>query len=133
MERRVSDNAEKTSGRAAMTPDGVPLGWYTDPPEGEEAAEATEETDLPRFPVPTGPTQAEAKPQGSCLYLGPAGQRCNRPAASDGFCATHQSGGGRQAIGNPARVLAATAAIVALLWPYIDMLVREILRWAHWR
>jgi hypothetical protein len=38
-----------------------------------------------------------------------------------------------QAIRNPARVLAAAIAIVALLWPYIHDVLREIIRWMQTR
>ena len=30
--------------------------------------------------------------QGPCLYFGPQGQRCDRPAIADGFCARHLPG-----------------------------------------
>jgi len=38
-----------------------------------------------------------------------------------------------EALKNPARILAAALGIVALIWPYVNDLVREILRWAHER
>lgn len=50
---------------------------------------------------------------------------------SPGFCSRHRPGPRNKAIRNPARVLAAAGAIVALLWPYVEDLAREILRWIH--
>jgi len=61
------------------------------------------------YGVPTGPTGSEQTPndvsstrygisstdrgssadQGPCLYFGPQGQRCDRPAIANGFCARH--------------------------------------------
>ncbi len=125
MERRVSVNAKATSGGSTIHPDGPPpewadVGW----PEADEDEARAAQAD------------GEAKPQnqGPCLYLGPAGERCDRPALVGGFCAKHGSGGRVvEAFRNPARILAALAAIVALLWPYVSDLVREIMRWAHAR
>jgi hypothetical protein len=97
--------------------------------------------------------------QGPCLYFGPQGQRCDRPAIANGFCARHlpeqlnlsarfgatsadQSGvappgskpyGGVVSPGSKpfARVIAVGIAIFAALWPVIADLLREIFRWIH--
>ncbi|MGA2510243.1 MAG: hypothetical protein ABSG27_08415 [Candidatus Acidiferrales bacterium] len=83
--------------------------------------------------VGTGPQPAGRVDHGPCLYLGPVGQRCDKRALAGGFCAKHRPGGMPQAIRNPARVLAAAIAIVALLWPYIHDVLREIIRWMQTR
>jgi hypothetical protein len=66
--------------------------------------------------------------EGPCLYFGPAGERCDRPATSGGFCSRHQ----RDALSPPAAIsprrLAVFAAILALLWPILADVVRELLR-----
>lgn len=74
---------------------------------------------------------AAAKNWGPCLYLGPSGQRCERPALEGGFCAVHTPGSGVALTPNRRRVLAAIAAIIGILWPYVDDVVREIIRWMH--
>ncbi len=68
---------------------------------------------------------------GPCLYLGPSGQRCAKPALEGGFCAVHSPGSGAAIAPNRKRVLAAVAAIIGILWPYVDDVVREIIRWMH--
>jgi len=129
MERRVSVNAEATSDDGTVTPDGLPKGWSEAVWTGKEAlAEPSE-------PLSTEDDPVERKPsgQGPCLYLGPAGQRCDRLALAGGFCARHRPGARREAFRNPARILAAALGIAALVWPYVNDLVREIIRWTHSR
>ena len=67
---------------------------------------------------------------GPCLYLGPAGQRCGERAFDAGFCAKHQPGAAPP-ITNASKVVAASAGIIGLLWPYLADLVREIIRLIH--
>lgn len=74
---------------------------------------------------------AAAKNWGPCLYLGPSGQRCAKPALEGGFCAIHSPGSSLAITPNRRRVLAAVAAIIGILWPYVDDVVREIIRWMH--
>jgi hypothetical protein len=84
------------------------------------------------FPSLAEPIHTDSRDRGPCLYLGPAGQRCNRAALDGGFCASHRPGRRiASAIRDPARVLAATIAIVALLWPYLHDVVRELLQWIN--
>lgn len=80
---------------------------------------------------PTSANPATAKNWGPCLYLGSSGQRCARPALESGFCAVHSPGSGAVITPNRRRVLAAVAAILGILWPYVDDVVREIIRWMH--
>lgn len=56
---------------------------------------------------------------GPCLYLGPRGQRCMRPALEGGFCARHSPEAIRREIWIWSRRLAAILLTVALLWPII--------------
>jgi hypothetical protein len=86
--------------------------------------------------------------QGPCLYFGPQGQRCDRRAIADGFCARHlpaqlgqsvQAGAASSAqpgVASPgskpfARIIAIGIAIFAALWPVVADLLREIIRWIH--
>jgi len=75
--------------------------------------------------------RAETRNWGPCLYLGPSGQRCAKPALEGGFCALHSPHSGAAITPNRRRVLAAVAAIAGILWPYVDDVVREIIRWMH--
>jgi hypothetical protein len=69
---------------------------------------------------------------GPCLYLGPRGQRCGRRATKAGFCAIHQPGAALAGISKPSKKLAASLlAIVAVIWPYLADIVREVIRWIH--
>jgi len=103
MERRVTVN------------DGIERLELDVPPELEA------EESSPAGPVASG---------GPCLYLGPRGERCSRPALEGGYCARH---GGSPAASSPVRsytrVLAATLALIMLVWPYISDLVRDLLHW----
>ena len=67
---------------------------------------------------------------GPCLYLGPAGQRCDQRAFEEGYCAQHQPGA-RPPIVAGSKVVAASFGIIGLLWPYLADLVREIIRLMH--
>ena len=129
MERRVSVNAEATSDEGTVTPDGLPKGWSEAAWAGKQASAEPSES------LSTEDDPAESKPsgQGPCLYLGPAGQRCDRPALAGGFCVRHRPGARREVLKNPARILAAALGIAALVWPYVNDLVREIIRWTHSR
>lgn len=82
-------------------------------------------------PEPVLNDDAPACGQGPCLYLGPAGQRCSRPALTGGFCARHQTGALEKKPMNPSRFIAAIAAIAGVLWPVLSDVVREIIRWIH--
>jgi hypothetical protein len=75
---------------------------------------------------------AEEDDQGPCLYLGPAGQRCYRPAVRDGFCAAHQPGApARAKIGKRSKLVAAIAGLGGVLWPYVYDFARELIRIFH--
>ena len=64
-----------------------------------------------------------------CLYIGPAGQRCDRPARADGFCSKHQLNPPHEVSSSTvAKRAVAIIGVVAALWPLIVDLVRELLR-----
>ena len=89
-------------------------------------------------------SRSPSSDQGPCLYFGPQGQRCSRPAVANGFCATHLPAQPRQT-GQPdvvtapssrqkSRIVAFVLFAVAMLqsfWPAISDLIREIIRWLH--
>jgi hypothetical protein len=71
--------------------------------------------------------------QGPCLYLGPEGQRCARPALEGGFCAQHGPGTIKKASsgrGLP-QIVGAGIGILAAMWPILFDVVRSIIRWMH--
>ncbi|MGH9574614.1 MAG: hypothetical protein ACRD40_13930 [Candidatus Acidiferrales bacterium] len=76
-------------------------------------------------------TQVRQPPaHGPCLYLGPQGERCFRPALAGGYCARHHPDPAlRLPSRNYTRVLAATIALILIVWPYVSDLVRDLLRW----
>ena len=93
-------------------------------------------------------TSKNRNDQGPCLYFGPQGQRCSRPAIANGFCARHMPAQlgqsaklgaatyarpGAAALGSRplARIVAVGIAIFAALWPVVADLLREIIRWIH--
>jgi hypothetical protein len=85
-------------------------------------------TQSPSFRFPAA--QAATRPV--CLYLGPAGERCDSPALDSGFCPRHQLNSAPTALRDESRArkkkAAATVGIVAMLWPLIEEVVRHILR-----
>jgi hypothetical protein len=80
--------------------------------------------------VPEGiPAPPVSGDQGPCLYFGPAGQRCNRRAVEGSFCARHQPGA-VQVLSLPqiSRRGVAVIGLLAVLWPVLADLIREVLR-----
>ena len=96
-------------------PQHVPLDVGADP--GEQASEYVSEIENMASVAPARPHSSADS--GPCLYLGPAGQRCERP------------GGIASKMRDPRRILAAAVTIMVLLWPYLDELVHEIIGWKH--
>jgi hypothetical protein len=67
--------------------------------------------------------------QGPCLYLGPAGQRCDRRAIEGGFCSRHQPGGARAlSVQQVSRRALGVVGLLAVLWPVLADLIRELVR-----
>ena len=78
--------------------------------------------------MPREPTLRDS--QGPCLYFGPKGERCSRPALEGCYCASHQANGAASISARSySRVLAATIALILIVWPYISDLVRDFLHW----
>jgi hypothetical protein len=83
-----------------------------------------------RFDDPPGETAADQPwPYGPCLYLGPRGQRCDRPAGPDGFCTRHspEHAGDRRRIAK--QVVAFLLLTLGLLWPLLHDFLRQISGW----
>ncbi len=86
--------------------------------------------------TPTAAPQLASGPQLAtrpmCLYLGPAGERCYRPALDNGFCPAHQPNASPSAVRDQSRArkkkAAATVGIIAALWPVIEELLRQLFR-----
>jgi hypothetical protein len=105
---------------------------------GEEQPDFRFEDDIGADDLgPVGTAMASSAPavsdQGSCLYLGPAGQRCYRQAVKGGFCALHQPGAAaiRRKIGKPSKLIAAIVGILGVLWPYIYDFLHSLFRLFH--
>jgi hypothetical protein len=67
--------------------------------------------------------------EGPCLYFGPRGQRCSRPAVQNCFCAQHQPGSLQAVARNLPRIVATVIAILIAIWPVIADFLRIIFRW----
>jgi hypothetical protein len=96
--------------------------------DGPESASAgdLEPTASPARAHPDRPNRGE---EGPCLYLGPAGQRCHRPALERGYCSRHLPGSRAELFRSelPRRAVA-VLGLLAVIWPLLVDLVREILR-----
>lgn len=68
---------------------------------------------------------------GPCLYLGPRGQRCDRPALEGGFCARHTADAIDIGPWTWFRRLAALLVVVAILWPIVEAFLDELSHWRH--
>ncbi|HVB99690.1 MAG TPA: DUF5763 domain-containing protein [Candidatus Dormibacteraeota bacterium] len=67
---------------------------------------------------------------GPCLYLGPRGQRCDRPALENGFCALHDADAIHASPWTWVRRLAGILVAAAILWPIFEAFLEEL---SHWR
>lgn len=92
---------------------------------------------FPREAKPAIQTPLRAKAdEGPCLYLGPAGQRCDRRATKACFCATHQPKASNLLASRsifstftltPKKVAAFFIAL-AMLWPEIAKAISALMR-----
>ncbi len=81
-------------------------------------------------PLAESPKTGQSQAHGPCLYFGPGGERCARPALAGGYCARHHTDPAFRLPGRSyTRVLTAMVAIILIVWPYVSDLVREVLRW----
>ena len=93
-------------------------------PAGDDPMDmASDSYDMPHPPV------LAATDQGPCLYFGPAGQRCKRTAMEGGFCSRHQPGSSQTlSIPQVSRRAFAAFGLLAVLWPVLADVIREIIR-----
>ncbi len=82
----------------------------------------------PDYEIPEASAQKQW-PYGPCLYLGPQGQRCERPALEDGFCERHspEYAGTRSRFKK--QIVAVILLLAGLLWPLLHELLRTLSRW----
>ena len=78
--------------------------------------------------VPVTSPKPKSEPPRPCLHLGPGGERCPRPAGESGFCERHDPNTGFNIAGVLVKRLWAVFALLAVLWPLLVDLVREIIR-----
>lgn len=117
MRRDLKVNAEQESPDApGQSCDFGGLHW----PGGDEGPESS---DIAPARGSSGGTH------GTCLYFGPAGQRCDRPAGESGFCPAHLGNMQAKIPAKSGRIIAAVMAILALLWPVLGDVVQFIMRW----
>jgi hypothetical protein len=87
-----------------------------------------------RVPVESDPSSHEMRGipnYGCCIYLGPRGQRCERPALEDGFCARHSPEAAVPGLWTWFRRFAAILVAAAILWPIIEAFLEELSHWSH--
>jgi len=107
MERRVNVNGEEA---------------YARTPVGSEEPLSDDVVEIERSTTPPGD-------QGPCLYFGPAGERCSRRAVAGGFCRRHLPGAkAAPSDGQRLRKLIALIAALAVAWPFLEDVIREIAR-----
>lgn len=100
-----------------------------DAPRGVHRESATPE-DL--FPAEVRTPETQSRTHGVCLYLGPRGERCSRPAAESGFCSKHQQNGPPTTEANPPQVgrrLMTGFALLAIVLPIFLDVLRALARW----
>jgi Family of unknown function (DUF5763) len=119
MERREVVNASNENAQ--------PDEWSFDNPAPSSMAPAPA-AQFPATPFPAGQSTSRSV----CLYFGPGGERCYRPALDNGFCTRHQPNASPTGPPDEARArrkkTAATIGILAALWPLIEELLRQIFR-----
>jgi len=130
MERVVSVNGAVESRRAQAASGFEPhptgeFDWGEPEENGGEILEDASVVALPRSSV--------AASAGTCLYFGPRGERCSRPALTNGFCTRHQPGVAQEAPSSAKRkrMLGAIIGILGVLWPLLSELFHELFRWMH--
>lgn len=121
MRRDLKVNAEQDSAEESKP------SWNSAEPEDLRVI-AHPSQNMPPWPLPDVPTD-----HGNCLYFGPGGERCNRPALESGFCLEHAGNMEDKTSTKPKKVIAAIMAILALLWPVLGDVVKFIMRWIRQR
>lgn len=119
MERREVVNASNENTQ--------PNEWGFDVSDPSSVAQAP----AGEFPGDQFPASQSAS-RSLCLYFGPGGERCCRPALDNGFCTRHQPSRSPTRLPDESRArtkkAAATVGILAALWPLIEELLRQIFR-----
>ncbi len=99
---------------------------------GEEVYEAESAAWEKTLSVDVVEVEAATTPpadQGPCLYFGPAGERCSRRAVAGGYCRRHLPGAkAAPSDGQRLRKLVALIAALAVAWPFLEDVIREIAR-----
>ncbi|HXQ25901.1 MAG TPA: hypothetical protein VN822_05800 [Candidatus Acidoferrales bacterium] len=131
MDRRVSVTAATLGGQHPDTAEGGAMDGDLSPYDPPDAGgfEFIEDAAKAETAALDGPSMHSRGDHGPCLYLGDAGERCNRRALEGGFCLRHRQGGIAEGLVTPSRALGATITILVLIWPYVADLVREIIHW----
>lgn len=108
------------------------------PPDLSPPKAAADDAAPPSRRGPNGRVTPSAADLGPCLYFGPAGERCDRRAVSGSFCSRHQpaplgspTAGRSLSIPQVSKRALGAAGIIAVLWPILADLIREILRLLH--
>jgi hypothetical protein len=145
MERRVTVNDDSDPPWQDSPDSAAPdvLAGPADDPSADPAPETDEPgwSDLPEIYVGdqlAAPASSQAgtpspdPSHGPCLYLGTTGERCSKPALAGGFCARHHPDKERRWPGRDyRRVLLASIALIAILWPYFQDAVQLVLRFVR--
>ena len=108
------------------------------PPELSRPKAAAEDAAPPPRRGPSGRVTPSAADLGPCLYFGLAGERCDRLAVLGSFCSRHQpaplgspTAGRSLSLPQVSKRALGAAGILAVLWPILADLIREILRLLH--
>jgi hypothetical protein len=134
MERVVSvtgtNENEPDSSESRFDPHPMATDWPEIPGTPDDDTGETAEIDSPLRP------NIGSGSWGTCLYFGPGGERCSRPADASGFCSRHRGGVEVRAVktGSPAkqnRILAAIFALLGILWSVLSPLMHALLHWIH--
>jgi|ERR1700722_6416620 len=83
------------------------------------------------FPAAVRSQETQPRLHGCCLYFGPSGERCSRPAGEGGFCPRHQADG-PAADSNSRPILGRVMTgfgILALILPILLDVLRALARW----
>jgi hypothetical protein len=121
-------------GRVSVNDDSDPS-WEPAQPDGPESLvggsmEASHDVDpawLDELGEP--PEPAADVSHGPCLYLGPSGERCSKPALAGDYCTRHHPDPEKRWPSRSyKRVLLASIALVAILWPYFQDAVQLLAR-----
>jgi hypothetical protein len=144
MERNVRVNAGSGSRPESLASDedsgwepiaGIHGEWQTQPVVSPPSRSGSS---YPK-PIATKPASKGQADEGPCLYLGPAGQRCDRRATKACFCAAHQPKASDQLLPQSLfssftitpKKIAALFIALAMLWPELVKALSALMRLFH--